>query len=492
MAGLAHPAFATDPRAIAFLSSPLAISETGLAALIGALQSREPAPLKNAKTATKSGSVAVIPVSGPLSGKDSWLSMWFGSSSYETVARDLSAMLADDEITAIVLDIDSPGGDAAGCGELSKFIYASRGKKPIIAYCAGSMCSAAYWIGSAADSIVADQSSLLGSIGVRSMMVDASAYLEKLGIKEYAITSKQSPHKVLDAASEEDRARLQDTLTSMAAVFIADVARNRNVSTAAVESQFGKGGVLVGADAVAAKLADRVGTLDALLSELNTPKPAASMVARAKRSNRMAVKAEDKDEKMACKSCKASMGAEDDMYCMKCFEDDDEEGEEAKSARASLLAITGKSTVGEAIAALAGWKQAAADVAEMRASIEAQKKIARLAEFDAVLASMSVGDKAVIPPAADHPRRVFALKYRESENGVAELRAYAESLGSAPAPAVKPDPATPPVTPPVAQNSAGQVSPELAKHLAIIGLTPEKFAEAQKRYAQVINPVEVK
>src|SRR6185295_18331602 len=157
------------------LSQPLAISLMGeqqlRAMLPTALNTRDGGPLKGAPTATTRGRVALVPVQGPLSCRDSWLNRFFGWSSYETVARDFLAACENDDIGAIVLDIDSPGGDATGCGELSKLIAGARGRKPIVAYCGGAMCSAAYWLGSAADRIVTDPSGMLGSIGVRTVMV---------------------------------------------------------------------------------------------------------------------------------------------------------------------------------------------------------------------------------------------------------------------------------------------------------------------------------
>lgn len=488
MAGSIHANIAADPRAIALLSSPLAISEAGFHALIGALQSREATPLKGARTAGRSGSVALIPVQGPLAVKDSWWSQFFGSSSYETIARDLITALADDEIKSVVLNIDSPGGDASGCGELAKLIYASRGKKPIVAYCAGSMCSAAYWIGSAADRVVADESAILGSIGVRSMMVDASAYLDAIGIKEYPIVSSQSPHKVLDAAKEEDRARAQETLTAIASVFIADVARNRGVPAATVERDFGQGGVLVGADAVRAKLADSTGNLDSLIAELNEPKPAASTVARAQKGKRMAIKAEEKND-MECASCKKAMSAEDQTYCTKCFnEEEDEEGEEAKSFAASVGAILGEQDKAKALGVLLALKSKADEADKLRAQLEEAEKVKAAAEIKATLDD-AVRDGRVLPA------KRAEMEALATEHGLGVLKAFLGATAKPAPEATKPAPDAPaPEQSKKAAATAGkrELTPEISKLLAATGLTPEKFAEAERRYWSTVNPVEEK
>lgn len=458
-------------------SSPWAISESGRDSILRAIQTRDGAPLKGTRTTTNVDGVAVVPIAGPLSSKDNWLSVLFGASSYETIAKDFRAALDSSEVKAIVLDIDSPGGNAEGCGELSKLIYSARGKKPIVAYVGGAMCSAAYWVGSAADRIVVDPSALVGSIGVRTVMVDASALMETMGIKQYDIVSEQSPYKVSDASKEEDRARMTAMVTTMAEVFISDVARNRSVPAATVKSDFGKGDVLVGADAVKARMADRTGDLDSLIAELSAERPKASAIsASTKRKAKHMAK---------CKGCNKASSDDEEMYCLKCWDDDDDGDEDAK---ASFLAITGKKTVGEAVAAVAGWKQAASEIEEIKASLAAQAKQARLAEFDAALAAATLS--GAIPPAANHPRRVFAGKLRDKEDGVAQLQAYVDSLGATPAAAI-----------PVATEQQAAITGVVAvapvlgltaeeqRMAKLLGIDPAKYAAHKADYKRGFQPV---
>lgn len=457
-------------------SSPWAISQAGHDLVNLALQSRDGAPLKGTRTTQNVDGVAVVPVAGPLSAKDSWLSMLFGASSYETIAKDLKAAIDSPDVKAIVLDVDSPGGNAEGCGELSKLIYSARGKKPIVAYCGGAMCSAAYWIGSAADKIVADPSSIIGSIGVRTVMVDTSKLMEAMGVQQHDIVSEQSPFKVLDASKESDRDRVTAMCTSMAQVFIDDVARNRGVPSATVEADFGKGDVLVGAAAVKARMADRLGDLDSLIAELAAVTPSASrpMASIHRRGKRM--------PKNTCKGCATLASDDDEMYCAKCW-DDDEEGEECKAA---FLSVTGKKTVGEAVAAVAGWKQAASEIEQIKATLAIQAKAARVAEFDAALAAATLS--GAVPPAANHPRRIYVSALREKEDGSAQLQAYVESLGSAPVAAVpvveepkKPaDPASPAVS---------AISAEEAKVAKLLGVDPAKFAAHRNDYKRGFQAV---
>ncbi|MBO0155228.1 S49 family peptidase, partial [Vibrio parahaemolyticus] len=83
----------------------------------------------------------------------------------QLLAQDFTQALNDPSIKAILLNIDSPGGEAKGIHELAEMIYQARGKKRIIAYDGGNACSAAYWIASACDEIVIDATGCAGSIG---------------------------------------------------------------------------------------------------------------------------------------------------------------------------------------------------------------------------------------------------------------------------------------------------------------------------------------
>ena len=98
--------------------------------------------------------VAVIPIHGPLFRYANLFTVISGATSYELLARDFNAALENQEVKAILFDIDSPGGEVNGCSELADMIYQARGKKPIIAYASGNCCSGAYWIAAACDEIV--------------------------------------------------------------------------------------------------------------------------------------------------------------------------------------------------------------------------------------------------------------------------------------------------------------------------------------------------
>lgn len=254
---------------------PWAITETALQTIleIAARENESPQAvaaklgrnLQNTYSVTERDGVAIIPVTGPLFRYANLFTMISGASSYELIARDFTTALENPQIKAIILDIDSPGGEVNGVSELSNMVYAARDKKPVVAYASGDAASGAYWIASAADEIVVSETSALGSIGVVGMYQGKSAK----SADAVEIVSSQSPHKRLDPTSDEGRNRLQARIDSMADVFIGTIARNRDVSAENVQNHYGGGDVMIGAKAVSAGLADRVGSLEGLIAELS-------------------------------------------------------------------------------------------------------------------------------------------------------------------------------------------------------------------------------
>ena len=134
---------------------------------------------------------------------------------------------------------------------------------------ASDAASGAYWIASAADEIVVSETSALGSIGVVGIYRGKSA---KESAETVEIVSSQSPHKRLDPMSDDGRAKLQTRIDSMADVFVSTIARNRDVTADHVLEHYGGGDVMIGANAVNAGLADRIGSLERLITELSSPK----------------------------------------------------------------------------------------------------------------------------------------------------------------------------------------------------------------------------
>lgn len=224
-------------------------------------------PNPRAELPSASG-IAVIPVYGTLVKRTLGLNAVSGLTSYQSIAEQLDTALADPAIQSIVLDIDSPGGEVNGAFDLADRIYAARTHKPICAIANDSAFSAAYAIASAADRVYVAQTGGVGSIGVIAMHVDQSAKDARDGLSYtpiYAGSHKNdlSPHEPLADSAREGLQREVDRLYQL---FVAQVVRNRNLSTAAITTT--EAGLLFGAEAVSAGFADGVASLEQVLLEL--------------------------------------------------------------------------------------------------------------------------------------------------------------------------------------------------------------------------------
>ncbi|MCW0447248.1 S49 family peptidase [Xanthomonas sacchari] len=233
-----------------------------------ALQSRLGRPLDNTRRVTMRDGVAVIPATGPMFRYANMLTEISGATSTQVLATDLQAALDNPYVKAIVLELNTPGGEASGIGELADMIYAARGSKRIVGYVGDLAASAGYWFGSACDELVIAETGMVGSIGVVMSYLDTSERDAKAGVRTLEIVSSQSPDKRLDPKTDEGRAKVQSIVDSLAEVFVGAVARNRGVTVDTVLSDFGRGGLLLGAEAVKAGMADRIGSLEAVITEL--------------------------------------------------------------------------------------------------------------------------------------------------------------------------------------------------------------------------------
>ena len=226
----------------------------------GGLQAAPPSP----RSSRSSGSVAVVPIRGFIAPRSSPMLSWFGGTGVDAVVDQVRRAVADSSVQAIVLDVDSPGGEVAGTPEAASAIRSLRGVKPIVASCNTLCASAAYWLASQADRVLASPSALVGSIGVFGGHVDESRALDAAGLTVTLIFFGERKVDAASTAPLSDRARqdIQSRVDQAGRMFEADVAAGRRVSLATVQARFGRGGIMTARDAVAAGLADEVGTFE--------------------------------------------------------------------------------------------------------------------------------------------------------------------------------------------------------------------------------------
>lgn len=219
----------------------------------------------------RNGSVAVVPLYGVISPRANLMSAMSGGTTAEGFSRNLKAAAADPDVTGILIDVDSPGGNVQGISEAAAVVREARGQgKPIVAIANHTAASAAYWIASQADELVVTPSGSVGSIGVVGAHQDISEAQAKLGIKTTLISAGKyktegNPYGPL---SDEALAARQADANTIYGAFLADVARGRGVPVAKVRADFGEGRMVLAAAAKTAGMVDQVDTFDNTLRRL--------------------------------------------------------------------------------------------------------------------------------------------------------------------------------------------------------------------------------
>lgn len=215
-----------------------------------------------------SGKVAVIPIHGTLVRRTSGIEAESGLASYTGIAAQLDAALASPEIAAILLDIDSPGGESGGVFDLADRIRAASEVKPVWAVANDMAFSAAYALASAATRVFVARTGGVGSIGVIAMHVDQSVKDAQDGVRYTAVFAGErkndlNPHEPI---SNEAHAVLKAEVDRIYDLFVDMVARHRGLDANRVRAT--EAGLFFGSDAVATGLADAVGSLDDALTQL--------------------------------------------------------------------------------------------------------------------------------------------------------------------------------------------------------------------------------
>ena len=230
---------------------------------VQALSTQLGKPLEKTKTVEIFGDVAVVPVVGAIYRYANLFTEICGDTSTEMLARDLKSAAENPKVKTIILNVDCPGGQAAGIAELAQIIQDI--KKPVIAYVEDLAASAGYWIASACDHIAVGKTAMVGSIGavyVFNMKSD--------GVEKIEIVSSVSPKKRFDVSSEEGKNQVQVWADRLGEIFVEDVAAFRGVTTKKVLNDFGQGDLLIGNDAKKAGMVDEVTTFEALMKSVKS------------------------------------------------------------------------------------------------------------------------------------------------------------------------------------------------------------------------------
>ena len=281
--GRASPAPVVSSLALAALNRTLLVEPTHAEAIIGGYLSgtitsadtimkveRVPtaAPAPDAASA---GTIGVINISGGLVNRPMPGASGPGPANYATIRDQFDELLHDESVTAIVLRIESPGGMASGCFDLTDHIFEARGKKPIHALVDDYAFSAAFAIAAACDEIWVSRTGGVGSVGVCGFHEDWSEGNKKIGVKVTAVYA--GAHKIDFSQdfplSDAAKASWQEMVDDDYRMFVDTVARYRGLSADFVQSTEAR--LYFGPKAVTAGLATHLGTWDDLVAHLGAP-----------------------------------------------------------------------------------------------------------------------------------------------------------------------------------------------------------------------------
>lgn len=210
-------------------------------------------------TRVPQGSISLIDINGPILKYGDMCS--YGSLDYIEAIQNADR---SPNISSIIISIDSPGGQVDGTATLADVIRNT--SKPVIAHVNdGMMCSAAMWIGSAADEIYASQpTDLIGSIGVYCTLYDWKSYFEKEGLPIHDIYAPESTEKNKDAkeALKGNYDGIQAELSVIAQRFINTIKENRGEKAIANSEKWNKGQHMFAQDAINAGLIDGIKSIE--------------------------------------------------------------------------------------------------------------------------------------------------------------------------------------------------------------------------------------
>ena len=249
-------------------------SETSLQAATEALvkleaSDRDEEPCDYPRLLSVDSGLATITIKGPLVNMDHPMLRFFGMTSYPEIRDALVAAVNDPEVKEILLDIDSGGGQVAGCDDTGNLIRAVHKVKPVTTY-SDTMASAAYWLGCSAGKVYSNKSALVGSIGVIATFKEYSKQNEMEGVTVSII--RAGKYKALanqnEPLSKEGRAQIQALADAAYTVFVEHVAAMRKVDYATCDKKMADGQEFIGQAAADVGLTDGITTFDAVVGGL--------------------------------------------------------------------------------------------------------------------------------------------------------------------------------------------------------------------------------
>jgi len=262
---------------------PWALTEQAMGQMQTFIQSMSVSDLIDVRAATKNrgvpqkledetyrveNGIAMVPVYGKMFPRANTQMQVSGGTSMNVLNKTLKEVEGREDVKGAVLVFDSPGGSVKGVERVTNTL---RGMETqTTAFAQGTMASAAYWIGSAADKVVANATSLVGSIGVYKTLVSKHDKMEEEGLNVEVVRSapKKALGNEMEPNNEESVKAVQRMVDKIHAEFVATVAQNRNLSEKYVNDTMADGDVKVGSEATD-DFVDEVATLDEVLADFD-------------------------------------------------------------------------------------------------------------------------------------------------------------------------------------------------------------------------------
>ena len=211
--------------------------------------------------------VAVLKLLGPIFPRANLMTRMSGATALETWTKDFDDALQDDDVHALIIVTDSPGGAVTGGFEMASKIFDARDNgKPIVTMVEGVCASLAYLIGSQANQIYCTEASITGSIGVVMAIEDDTRQSENEGVKRHVL--KTGKNKAIGAGpvTDDQIAELKSMMMDFFGRFKDAVSRARGPEVDM--EKVSDGSLFIGKKAVDMKLVDGITTLDALIADM--------------------------------------------------------------------------------------------------------------------------------------------------------------------------------------------------------------------------------
>ncbi len=213
------------------------------------------------------GGVAIVPIVGQMMKGESSL----GGTSTIRVKRSIRLALADPDVDAIMLHIDSPGGTVAGTDDLARTIKQADAQKPVFSHISDMGASAAYWIASQTRFISANHTAEIGSIGTFGILIDDSKRAEDMGIKVHVISTGKFKGGGVPGTpvTEDEIAAAQEIIDDMNRHFLTAVSKGRGIKMKTLRSDIATGKTWLASRAQDLGLIDAIQTSDEAIDAIS-------------------------------------------------------------------------------------------------------------------------------------------------------------------------------------------------------------------------------